>query len=124
MFDTLKSTIGDIASGAVKDQRIALSHEQLGALDLKLKDALTENSMLRSQNAVLARRVSELEAKLQRFEKGPEGDQCPYCHQRTGKLINLKPHPQSLLAHMGTKIGFYECTNQQCGKSYDRQVRQ
>jgi uncharacterized protein with PIN domain len=123
MFDTLKAIIGDIASGAVKDQRIALSHEQLNALDLKLRDSLAESSALRSQNAVLTERVSELESKLRHAErKEIKGDQCPYCNQSTGKLIELKPHPQSLLAHMGRKIGFYECTNENCGKSYDKQV--
>jgi uncharacterized protein with PIN domain len=107
MFETIKSIIGDIASGAVKDQRIALSHEQLSALDLKLHDALA--------------RIRELEAELERCKRvDRKGDECPYCNERSGKLTEIKPHPQSLLNQTGTKIGLYKCT--ECGKTYEKQI--
>ena len=54
MFDTIKGIIGDIAAGAIKDQRVALSREELTALDAKLREALSENENL-------SQRVTELE---------------------------------------------------------------
>jgi uncharacterized protein with PIN domain len=118
MFDTIKAIIGDIASGAIKDQRIELSREQLSVLDSKLKGALDDNKTLRQ-------RLAELEGQLQRLaSEETNEDECPYCKKHTGKLVNLKPHPQALLAHVGTKIAFYQCGNEHCGKSYDRQIRQ
>jgi uncharacterized protein with PIN domain len=113
MFDTIKSIVGDIASGAVKDQRIALSHEQLSALDLKLKEAL-------AQNALLAQRTRELEAQLKKYQRAErKGDRCPYCNEESGKLDQIKPHRQSLMDQMGTKIGLYKCANPDCGKEYE-----
>ena len=110
MFDTIKSIIGDIASGAVKDQRIALSQEQLGALDLKLREALD--------------RIRQLEAELGQHKKpGLKGDECPYCREHTGRLLDMQPHRQSLLRQMGLKIGLYRCTNEPCGKEYERQIK-
>jgi hypothetical protein len=61
MFDTIKGIIGDIAAGAIKDQRIALSREQLSALDLKLRDALHGSDALRAENTRLSQRLVELE---------------------------------------------------------------
>ncbi len=61
MFDTIKGIIGDIAAGAIKDQRIALSQEQLGALDLKLRESLHGVTILRAENARLSQHVTELE---------------------------------------------------------------
>jgi hypothetical protein len=109
MFDTIKSIVGDIASGAVKDQRIQLSQEQLAALDLKLREALE--------------RIRQLEAELQRYRQPtPKGVECPYCREHTGKLLDMQPHRQSLLRQMGVKIGLYRCTNESCNKEYERQI--
>ena len=116
MFDTIKSIVGDIASGAVKDQRIALSQEQLGTLDLKLKEAL-------AQNALLTQRVSALESKLAKYQQTErKGDRCPYCNEDSGKLDQIKKHPQSLLDQTGTKIGLYKCSNPDCAKEYEKQI--
>jgi hypothetical protein len=43
MFETIKGIIGDIAAGAMKDQRILLSQEQLITLDLKLRLTATHS---------------------------------------------------------------------------------
>jgi hypothetical protein len=67
MFDTIKGIIGDIAAGAIKDQRIALSQEQLGALDLKLRDALSENTVLRKHVAELEQVVADRDARIQQL---------------------------------------------------------
>ena len=65
MFETIKGIIGDIAAGAIKDQRIALSQEQLGALDLKLRDALCENEVLRNRVSELEQLVTDRDTKIE-----------------------------------------------------------
>ena len=61
MFETIKGIIGDIAAGAVKDQRIALSKEQLSTLDFKLRDTSEQLSVALRENAQLSLRITELE---------------------------------------------------------------
>ena len=68
MFDTIKSIIGDIASGAVKDQRIALSQEQLSALDAKLRDALQDVSRLQKRVGELERAVADRDSHIAQLQ--------------------------------------------------------
>jgi hypothetical protein len=65
MFDSIKSIIGDIASGASKDQRIALSQDQLVALDSKLKVLTEELAQSKSREAKLAIENADLRRELQ-----------------------------------------------------------
>jgi DNA-directed RNA polymerase specialized sigma subunit len=67
MFDTIKGVIGDIASGSVKDQRIALSHEQLTVLDGKFRDALEQVTLLTKRISQLEFDKANLEAQIQKF---------------------------------------------------------
>ena|SRR6266513_1560090 len=64
MFETIKGIIGDIAAGAIKDQRILLSQEQLTALDLKLCEALSENERLSQRVKELERLVAERQQQI------------------------------------------------------------
>jgi hypothetical protein len=85
-----------------------------------LKD---EIAILLRKNEELSRENLDLKSTLGRLDqKKPIGDQCPYCNERTGKLAEIKPHPQSLLNQTGTKIGHYQCGNLDCGKSYEKQI--
>ena len=68
MFDTIKGIIGDIAAGAIKDQRIALSQEQLTALDAKLREALSENENLSQRVTELEGLVAERDAKIAQLQ--------------------------------------------------------
>jgi DNA-binding transcriptional ArsR family regulator len=61
MFETIKGIIGDIAAGAIKDQRIALSQEQLTVLDARMREALEQLGASRRENTRLSQRVAELE---------------------------------------------------------------
>ena len=76
MFDTIKGIIGDIAAGAIKDQRIALSQEQLTALDAKLRDALSENARLSQRVMELEKLVADRDAKIESFQ--PSADLDPF----------------------------------------------
>ncbi len=67
MFDSIKAVIGDIASVAIKDQRIALSQEQLAILDAKFREALEEVALLTKRVAQLETDNANLEAKLQKL---------------------------------------------------------
>lgn len=125
MFETIKGIIGDIAGGAIKDQRIALTQEQLAALDLKLRDSLEQLGVALADKAQLAKRVSELEqlvadrdAQLQNFQAIPPGDKCPYCNHKTGTLQEIKPNRVS--GQFGFKTGLYKCS--QCGKTYEKDM--
>ncbi len=68
MFDSIKSIIGDIASGAIKDQRIALSESQLAALDSKLKVLAEELALSKSREAKLTTENTQLRQQLERAE--------------------------------------------------------
>lgn len=74
MFDTIKGIIGDIAAGAIKDQRIALSHEQLTALDLKLREALSENAHLSQRVTELEGLVAERDATIAQLQSSADLD--------------------------------------------------
>jgi hypothetical protein len=71
MFDTIKGIIGDIAAGEIKDQRIALSQEQLTALDAKLRDALSENARLSQRVMELEKLVADRDAKIGSLQPSP-----------------------------------------------------
>ncbi len=68
MFETIKGIVGDIAAGTIKDQRIALSQEQLTALDLKLRDALSESAILRKRVSELEKLVKDRDAKIAQLQ--------------------------------------------------------
>jgi hypothetical protein len=74
MFDTIKGIIGDMAAGQIKDQRIALSHEQLSALDAKLSDALSENERLSRRVIELERLVAERDAEITQLQPSTDLD--------------------------------------------------
>jgi hypothetical protein len=79
MFDTIKGIIGDIAAGAIKDQRIALSQEQLTALDAKLREALSENENLSQRVTELEGLVAERDAKIAQLQ--PSADLDPFAFE-------------------------------------------
>ena len=62
MFEAIKGIIGDIAAGSIKDQRIALSQEQLIALNAKLEVLTGELANAHLRKAELQNRVSELQS--------------------------------------------------------------
>jgi hypothetical protein len=74
MFDTIKGIIGDIAAGVIKDQRIALSQEQLTALDAKLREALSENENLSQRVTELEGLVAERDAKIAQLQPSADLD--------------------------------------------------
>jgi hypothetical protein len=74
MLDTIKGIIGDIAAGAIKDQRIALSREQLNTLDAKLSDALSEVERLSRRVIELERLVAERDAKIAQLQPSADLD--------------------------------------------------
>lgn len=134
MFETIKGVIGDLASGSIKDQRIALSQEQLAALDFKLRDALAEATVLRqraveseAEKATLRQRVAELEAanadlQAQLAAVQPtvavprsQRDPCPHCSQPRGKQRTVRPDRR----RRGVVIESYYCEG--CGETYQRE---
>lgn len=68
MFDSIKNIIGDIASGAIKDQRIALSQEQLTALDSEAKVLASELSEAQRKVSALEQENANLKTQLQRLQ--------------------------------------------------------
>jgi len=74
MFDTIKGIIGDIAAGAIKDERIALSQDQLTALDHKLREALSENARLSQRVTELEQFVADRDAKIIQLQRSADLD--------------------------------------------------
>ena len=83
MFETIKAIIGDIAAGAIKDQRIALSQEQLAAVDLKLREALSENKGLRERVSALEQLVRGQDAQMKKLTAATQA-------QRTADLPEIE----------------------------------
>jgi hypothetical protein len=109
-LDLIDKLITEHGSSAIQAKHLAMLKDEIAILLRKLDESSRENL--------------DLKAKLADFaQKKPEGDQCPYCNQRTGKLVEMKPHPEHLLALTGLKIGYYQCSDPQCAKSYDKQFR-
>ena len=108
-LDLIEKLITEHGSAAIQGKHLAMLKDEIAILLRKLDESSRENA--------------DLKAQLSRFQqKKPEGDQCPYCKNRTGKLSEIKPHSQSLLDQIGTKIGLYQCSNPECGKTYEKQI--
>ena len=67
MLDDARNIIGDLASGKIKDQRLALLADELTASDRKLSDATAKLSILKSENSDLKSQVDQLESTLNHF---------------------------------------------------------
>ena len=74
MFQSIKGVIGDIASGAVKNERIALSQEQLTVLDRKLREAVEEVASLNERVLKLESENASLKAQLQQTHRSTGDD--------------------------------------------------
>jgi DNA repair exonuclease SbcCD ATPase subunit len=126
----IKGTLGDLASGSIKDERIALLQEQLAdalaklkVTEAKLADTEAKLAASEADNARLKLHIADLEAQLQHQKlPGPPGDVCPYCKQETGRLDEIRPFPELLARKMGVKQHHYTCQNPGCGKTYDKRV--
>ncbi len=108
-LDLIDKLITEHGSSAIQSKHLAMLKDEIAILLRKLDESSRENSNLKAQ-------LSRLQ------QKKPEGDYCPYCNNRTGKLSEIKRHPQSLLDQTGTKIGLYQCGNPECGKTYEKQI--
>ena len=109
-LDLIEKLITEHGSAAIQGKHLAMLKDEIAILLRKLDESSRENADLKAQ-------LSRLQ------QKKPEGDQCPYCNERTGQLVEMKPHPEDMLAMLGLKIGYYRCSNPQCEKSYDKQLK-
>jgi len=109
-LDLIEKLITEHGSAAIQAKHLAM-----------LKDEIT---ILLRKNDELSRENLDLKAQLKNVaHEPPKGDQCPYCGERTGKLVDMKPHPEQMFATLGKKIGYYKCSNPGCGKSYDKHLK-
>ena len=79
MIEDARNFFGDILSGRIKDERIALSKEQSDDLRLKLDNLTAEFNRLRSQNELLTTdnrdlslRIGDLEAELKSIKEASQ----------------------------------------------------
>jgi hypothetical protein len=121
MFESIKGIIGDIASGAIKDQRIALSQEQLAALESKLVALAGELTASKARESKLASDNQQLRRQLEDSQPvAKPADTCLYCRRATGEVVELTQHPVFFM--QGWKVAHYKCSNPQCGKTYERDL--
>jgi hypothetical protein len=116
----VRSLVGDIFSGKIKDERLALLANELQASERKLSGAEAKVKSLESQNSDLQVQLQEAQALLKKLQAQKHITACPYCGSE-GNLQNLADIP-GLEPH-GLKQGYYQCSNPQCKKKYDKQVK-
>lgn len=108
MFETIRSIVGDVASGAIKD-------EQLKLLDMKLASTLEEAAALKQRVAQLEARNAELEAQIALHHEisnqssrlsSPQEEVLKIFFDRNGPLTAAKIahalsiHPSEAMAHI------------------------
>jgi DNA-binding transcriptional ArsR family regulator len=98
MFDTIKGIIGDIAAGSIKDQRIALSQEQLTALDHKLRDALAENTRFSQFVSELQKLVADRDAKIEQLTTSADQQRLTRRSETDEKILLLLTNGRELTA--------------------------
>jgi len=49
-------------------------------------------------------------------------DSCPFCHQKTGVLLEFKQSPVADSGVLGYEQGYYKCSNPNCGKTWDMKM--
>ena len=67
MLDDARNLIGDLASGKIKDQRLALLADELTASERKLADATAQLALLEAENKTLKENVKQLESTSHHF---------------------------------------------------------
>lgn len=68
MIDGIRNWLGDIASGGIKDQRIALSAEQAAAYKAQLDDLALRLEESDSKNESLSREFEQAKSKIENLE--------------------------------------------------------
>jgi hypothetical protein len=86
-------------------------------------DIATMRSTLHSIREQAEAYQQEVEAQAQFKKKYPKqpADDCPFCREKTGELIEIKPDPNPHFAMLGSKYGHYECSN--CGNEYEKEIK-
>jgi hypothetical protein len=122
--DIIAAAFQGIPMNAVLKERIALAEEKLAVLDREFAKLKLEKERLESENKTLRFDLQQRAAQLQSLKPTePPGDKCPYCNRTTGKLEDIKPHPDSDWAFLGYKKHLYKCKNPDCEKNYEREVQ-
>lgn len=117
-FALLERLIEEHGSSSIQGKHLAMLKDEVGILQRKDVELTAKVQRLETENNQLREQLQQL------APTNPPGDKCPFCNLPSGGLKELKRHPQPPFAHMGFKIGYYECSNPQCGKTYERQVKQ
>jgi hypothetical protein len=113
-IDTAKEIVRMGSTAGLSKDVIDLMEKKLALLTGELSDARTRISALEIENRQLRGQLEDSQPVEQ------PGDQCPFCRRATGQLLELKPDP---VFHLhGWKVGYYKCSNQKCGKTYDKQL--
>ena len=107
-FDSIEKLISEHGSATILRDHIALLKSQRSAKDVEI-DYL---NILLKQKDVQINNLQKGESN-----KATVGDNCPYCQQPKGKLLDIRPH--EIYGMMGVKIFYYQCEN--CGKKYDKE---
>lgn len=113
-FDTIEKLITEHGSAAILREHVALLKSQMQA-----KDATIENQRIENEN--LKRLLMENQSQKNNFTNQAPAEVCPYCRRDTLELKSVQPMP-GLEVH-GIKTGHYKCSNPNCGKTWQKQIK-
>ena len=112
----INQVIEEHGSSTIQAKHLAMLKDEITILQRKATELAAKVEQLETENG-------QLRAQLQQLKPTIPGDKCPYCNRNTGKLEEMKPHSEPMFAMLGKKIGYYKCSNPDCGKSYDKQLK-
>ena len=114
----INQIIEEHGSSTIQAKHLAMLKDEITILQRKTTELSAQVEKLQTEN-------QQLRAQLQqRQPTATPGDKCPYCNRHTGKLEEITPDPEPGFAMLGVKHGFYKCANPECGKSYDKEMKQ
>jgi uncharacterized protein with PIN domain len=121
LSEQLQKLITEHGSSTILRDHLALFKDQVVLLEKKSALLETENTMLKAENEKLKLENQQLKIQIQQNKEKNQvkGDLCPYCQERTGKLIDIRPH--KIFGEVGLKVGYYHC--EKCGKEYDKEQK-
>lgn len=112
-MNSLLNLIADIPTNANLRRSVELLEREVTALK-------TDNAILKTKLQQAETDRDNYKNQIEGLAKEQPGDECPFCHRKTGELMEIKPNPNLHFAMMGFKQRYYHCTNLNCGKNYDK----
>ena len=115
----INQVIEEHGSSTIQAKHLAMLKDEITILQRKATELAAKVEQLEADNKKLTAQLQQRAAEIHRLTPAaPPGDECPFCQLKTGKLQEIKPHPERMFAMLGVRHGTYQCGNPECAKTY------